>query len=138
MHGDPRHIAYSLLSCLQTEVSINLHVEIASMLLLIYLNVGSDCMRIKCIEICINSCIEIYIICIEIYYPQVIHKYLLCPKILSVEEKRFILSGPVLKLTGYLENSIEDWQMSRRGTGLVSTKQLYTVTIESSLTPDLL
>lgn len=50
---------------------------------------------------------------------QVMQKFVV-PHGFIVEEKTFLLSGPVLKLTGFLENEISDWQMTRRGTGLVS------------------
>lgn len=42
----------------------------------------------------------------------------------QLEEKRFVYEGhfgPVLKLMGMVENDEKDWQISRRGTGLVST-----------------
>ena len=52
------------------------------------------------------------------HFFQVIQKFVV-PHDFIVEEKSFNLPGPVLKLTGYLENSIDDWQLSRRGTGLV-------------------
>ena len=42
------------------------------------------------------------------------------PHSFSLEEKRFILSGQVVRVIGALENNPNDWQISRRGTGLVS------------------
>ena len=41
------------------------------------------------------------------------------PHNFSLEEKRFILNGGVISVSGELENSLSDWQCSRRGKGLV-------------------
>ena len=50
---------------------------------------------------------------------QAMQKHVI-PHSFSLEEKRFILSGQVVRVIGVLENNPNDWQISRRGTGLVS------------------
>lgn len=46
------------------------------------------------------------------------------PHSFSLEEKRFILSGQVVRVIGVLENNPNDWQISRRGTGLFRYNQV--------------
>ena len=44
------------------------------------------------------------------------------PHNFSLEEKRFVLNGNVVSVTGELDNSLSDWQSSRRGKGLVRAR----------------